>query len=100
MDEGARSRYERLLKNKGATVVVGVQHGVCGGWPQRLPAKHSYCVNPGGEELGTGTGCGRILNQHAGTWGLAAADYEANYFSRRENETGLLDGGPVEPVFR
>ncbi|HUA69155.1 MAG TPA: hypothetical protein VMA13_11465, partial [Candidatus Saccharimonadales bacterium] len=31
VDEMARARYERLLKNRGENVVVGVHHGVCGG---------------------------------------------------------------------
>src|SRR5262249_55979885 len=31
VDESARSRYERLFKGKGGRVVVGIQHGVCGG---------------------------------------------------------------------
>ena len=36
---GARARYERLVKSKGENVVVGVQHGVCGGCHMRLPAQ-------------------------------------------------------------
>jgi len=39
VDENARSRYERLLKNKGGNVVVGVEHGVCGGCHMKLPAQ-------------------------------------------------------------
>src|SRR5262249_2526294 len=35
--EIARGRYERLLKSKGENVVVGVQHGVCGGCHMRVP---------------------------------------------------------------
>ena len=31
VDDTARNRYERLMKSKGGNVVVGVQHGVCGG---------------------------------------------------------------------
>src|ERR1043166_6333442 len=34
--EVARGRYERLLKSKGGNVVVGVQHGVCGGCHLRV----------------------------------------------------------------
>src|SRR6185369_657608 len=37
VDEIARSRYERLVKNKGENVLVGVQHGVCGGCHMKLP---------------------------------------------------------------
>src|SRR5260370_113708 len=33
VDSSARGRYDRLVKNKGENVVVGVQHGVCGGAP-------------------------------------------------------------------
>src|SRR5437016_5461177 len=29
VDDSARGRYERLVKNKGENVVVGIQHGVC-----------------------------------------------------------------------
>ncbi|HXS67296.1 MAG TPA: hypothetical protein VN761_00540, partial [Candidatus Polarisedimenticolia bacterium] len=39
VDEVARSRYERLLKSKGDNVVVGVNHGVCGGCHMKLPAQ-------------------------------------------------------------
>ena len=31
VEDSSRGRYERLVKNKGENVVVGVQHGVCGG---------------------------------------------------------------------
>src|SRR5688572_13820816 len=31
VEEDTRGRYERLMRNKGHNVVVGVQHGVCGG---------------------------------------------------------------------
>ena len=36
MDESTRSRYDRLLKHKGSNVVVGIQHGVCGGCHMQL----------------------------------------------------------------
>ncbi|MGA2852885.1 MAG: hypothetical protein ABSE90_01940, partial [Verrucomicrobiota bacterium] len=39
VDETARTRYERLLKSKGDNVVVGVDHGVCGGCHMKLPAQ-------------------------------------------------------------
>ena len=32
VDESVRGRYERLVKHKGENVVVGIQHGVCGGF--------------------------------------------------------------------
>src|ERR1035437_6874716 len=31
VDDNARNRYERLVRSKGENVVVGVEHGVCGG---------------------------------------------------------------------
>src|ERR1019366_9683348 len=37
VDETARSRYERLMRGKGENVVVGVEHGVCGGGHMTLP---------------------------------------------------------------
>ena len=37
VDDGARARYERLARSKGENVVVGVQHGVCGGCHMRFP---------------------------------------------------------------
>ena len=60
VDESTRSRYERLLKNKGATVVVGVQHGVCGGCHMRLPAQILVTCQ-GQQEIVTCINCGRIL---------------------------------------
>lgn len=36
VDESTLSRYERLLKQKGESVVVGIQHGVCGGCHMQL----------------------------------------------------------------
>src|SRR5688572_20410135 len=39
VERGVRARYERLVKSKGENVVVGVQHGVCGGCHMKLPAQ-------------------------------------------------------------
>src|SRR5437016_3589843 len=36
VDESARGRYDRLMRSKGENVVVGVQHGVCGGCHMKL----------------------------------------------------------------
>src|SRR5438445_5755057 len=36
VDDSARHRYERLLKQKGRNVMVGIQHGVCGGCHMQL----------------------------------------------------------------
>jgi uncharacterized protein len=60
VDETARSRYERLLKSKGGNVVVGVQHGVCGGCHMKLPAAVLVACQAQ-QELVTCINCGRIL---------------------------------------
>lgn len=57
---GARSRYERLLKNKGERVVVGVEHGVCGGCHMRLPPQ-LLVMCQADNEIVTCSNCGRIL---------------------------------------
>jgi predicted nucleic acid-binding Zn-ribbon protein len=72
VDDVARSRYERLLKNKGATVVVGVQHGVCGGCHMRLPAQILVSTQAN-QELVTCINCGRIL-YYTREMDLAAVD--------------------------
>jgi len=56
----ARSRYERLAKNKGENVVVGVQHGVCGGCHMRVPPQLLVTCQ-GQQEIVTCSNCGRIL---------------------------------------
>jgi len=60
VDESARARYDRLLRNKGDNVIVGVQHGVCGGCHMRLPAQILVTCQAQ-SELVTCTNCGRIL---------------------------------------
>jgi uncharacterized protein len=60
VDDNSRARYERLVRNKGETVVVGVQHGVCGGCHMRLPAQVLVTCQAQ-QELVTCTNCGRIL---------------------------------------
>jgi uncharacterized protein len=60
VDESARDRYERLVKSKGDNVVVGVQHGVCGGCHMRLPAQIIVSCQAQ-QELVSCTNCGRIL---------------------------------------
>jgi predicted nucleic acid-binding Zn-ribbon protein len=60
VDSGVRARYERLVKNKGENVVVGVQHGVCGGCHMKLqPQLVVSCQAQ--QELVTCSNCGRIL---------------------------------------
>ncbi len=60
VDESTRSRYERLLKNKGGSVVVGIQHGVCGGCHMKFPTQIILSCRRE-EELVTCPNCGRIL---------------------------------------
>jgi predicted nucleic acid-binding Zn-ribbon protein len=60
VDESARGRYERLFKSKGENVVVGVQHGVCGGCHMRLPPQLIVQCQAQ-QELVTCSNCGRIL---------------------------------------
>jgi hypothetical protein len=60
VDESARSRYERLFRSKGENVVVGVQHGVCGGCHMRVPAQVLVSCQAQ-QELVSCTNCGRIL---------------------------------------
>ena len=60
VDESARARYERLVRNKGENVVVGVQHGVCGGCHMRLPPQLLVQCQ-GQQELVACSNCGRIL---------------------------------------
>jgi predicted nucleic acid-binding Zn-ribbon protein len=60
VDSGARGRYDRLVKNKGENVVVGVQHGVCGGCHMKLPPQLLVSCQAQ-QELVTCSNCGRIL---------------------------------------
>jgi predicted nucleic acid-binding Zn-ribbon protein len=60
VDDSARVRYERLVRSKGDNVVVGVQHGVCGGCHMRLPTQIIVSCQAQ-QEIVTCTNCGRIL---------------------------------------
>jgi hypothetical protein len=60
VDEGARNRYERLVRSKGENVVVGVQHGVCGGCHMRVPPQLLVTCQSEKELVGC-SNCGRIL---------------------------------------
>ncbi len=60
VDEIARSRYERLIKTRGDNIVVGIEHGVCGGCHMRLPAQIIVTCRAE-QELVTCTNCGRVL---------------------------------------
>jgi len=60
VDETVRNRYERLLKSKGDNVVVGINHGVCGGCHMKLQAQLLVSCKAH-KELVTCSNCGRIL---------------------------------------
>ena len=60
VDRPALNRYERLYKSKGDMVVVGVQHGVCGGCHMKLPAQILVTCQ-GQQKIVSCTNCGRIL---------------------------------------
>jgi len=60
VEEAARARYERLLKNRGENIVVGVHHGVCGGCHMKLPAQVLVTCRSQ-QEIVTCINCGRIL---------------------------------------
>lgn len=60
VDEGTRSRYERLMKHKGQNVVMGIQHGVCGGCHMQL-SRSTIVTCQAEQEIVTCTNCGRIL---------------------------------------
>lgn len=72
VDEDARSRYERLLKNKGENVVVGIQHGVCGGCHMKFPQQIVLSCRRE-EGIVTCPNCGRIL-YYTRDMDLAVAD--------------------------
>jgi uncharacterized protein len=60
VDETARSKYERLFKQKGQNVVVGIQHGVCGGCHMQL-SRSIIVTCQADQEIVTCPNCGRIL---------------------------------------
>jgi hypothetical protein len=72
VEESVRARYERLVRSKGENVVVGVQHGVCGGCHMRLPAQIMVTCQAQ-QEVVTCTNCGRIL-YYTRDMDLAVAD--------------------------
>lgn len=60
VDESTRNRYERLVKQKGENVVVGISHSACGGCHMKLPAQIVTNCRAA-TELVTCPNCGRIL---------------------------------------
>ena len=60
VDDSTRNRYERLLKNKGDNVVMGIEHSSCGGCHMKLPAQ--VVTNCRAQaEIVQCPSCGRIL---------------------------------------
>jgi uncharacterized protein len=60
VDESSLSRYERLFKNKGGRVLVGVDHGVCGGCHMKLPVQILVSCQSQAEIVSC-INCGRLL---------------------------------------
>ena len=60
IDEGVLARYQRLLKNKGENIIVGINHGVCGGCHMKFPVQLVVSCQAG-KELVSCPNCGRLL---------------------------------------
>jgi uncharacterized protein len=72
IDEQPLRRYERVLHHKGDSVVVGIEHGVCGGCHMRFPTQLVVTCQAG-QEMVTCPNCGRIL-YYSPDMDLAAVD--------------------------
>ena len=72
VDPSALNRYERLLKSKGDSVVVSIEHGACGGCHMKLTTQ-TVRTCQGMDEITTCPHCGRILYYERGM-DLVAAD--------------------------
>jgi predicted nucleic acid-binding Zn-ribbon protein len=72
VDPGVRSKYERLFKQKGQNVIVGIQHGVCGGCHMQL-SRSTVVTCQAEQEIVTCINCGRIL-YYTRDMDLAVAD--------------------------
>ena len=69
VDETARNRYERLLKSKGDNVVVGIDHGVCGGCHMKLPAQiHRVSCKSQKEIVTCSTAAGFCITRATWSW--------------------------------
>src|SRR5712692_7500374 len=60
VEESTRSRYQRLFKQKGQNVVVGIQHGVCGGCHMQL-SRQIVVTCQAEQSIVTCPNCTRIL---------------------------------------
>jgi len=72
VEPGARARYERLARSKGENVIVGIQHGVCGGCHMRVPPQVLVQCQAQ-QEVVSCSNCGRIL-YYTPDMDLAVAD--------------------------
>jgi hypothetical protein len=72
IEDRALRHYERLLHNKGDSVVVGIQHGVCGGCHMKFPVQLMVTCQAE-KDLVTCPNCGRIL-YYTPDMDLAVAD--------------------------
>ena len=72
VEDVVRARYERLIKSKGENVVVGVNHGVCGGCHMKLPPQ-TLVACQSDQEVVACNNCGRIL-YYTRDMSLAVAD--------------------------
>jgi predicted nucleic acid-binding Zn-ribbon protein len=72
IDARALHQYERLLRNKGDNVVVGIEHGVCGGCHMRFPVQLMVTCQAA-KELVICPNCSRIL-YYTPDMDLAAVD--------------------------
>jgi len=60
VEEGVRERYVRLRKQRGATTVVGIDRGICGGCHMKLPMQIVLSCQAQ-QEIVTCPNCSRIL---------------------------------------
>ncbi len=60
VDETTMSKYTRLLKTKGESIVVGVEHHTCGGCHMKLPPQLVHSVKAAKEVVAC-INCSRIL---------------------------------------
>lgn len=60
LEDSILGRYTRLQKQKGDNVVVGIEHGVCGGCHMKFPMQIVLACQKA-QELVTCPNCGRIL---------------------------------------
>ena len=60
VDDRLLHQYERLMNHKGGAVVVGIEHGVCGGCHMRFPVQLMVTCQAA-KDLVTCPNCGRIL---------------------------------------